>query len=316
MDQNESPMNIVFLDAYSIGSVDVFPISQLGNYTSYFDTSYAKIIERCINADIVIINKIKFTREIIDKLPNLKLICVAATGVNNVDVEYAKSKSIEVKNVPNYSTESVAEATFAFALMLMRNLAYYDKYVKEGEYTRSGRIFHTEKSITEIRGKEWGIIGMGNIGQRVATIAKAFGAKISYYSTSGKNLSAGYPCKSLDEILCDSDIISIHAPLNPQTEHLINYECLQQMKPSAILINVGRGNIINEADLARALNEELIAGAGIDVFACEPIDPSNPLLSVTDKNKLILTPHGGWASLEARKVLVERIAHNILEFIQ
>lgn len=307
-------MKIVYLDNYPLGDVSLAPIEKLGDYTAYFNTKPEEVIARAADADVVIVNKVKLMKPEIDGLPKLKLICVSATGVNNVDVDYATSKGIPVKNVPAYSTESVAEATFGFALALLRNVVYYDRYVKDGSYSRSGLAFHMGRPVGELHGKAWGIIGLGAIGRRVAAIAQAFGAEVSYHSTSGKNLDGGYRHKTLEELLETSDIVSVHAPLNDQTDNLLNYNRLKLMKPSGVLINVGRGGIVNEADLARALDEGLLAGAGLDVFRVEPLAADSPLLRIRDKDKLILAPHSAWTSREARELLVERVAGNIREF--
>lgn len=307
-------MKIVFLDTYSMGDSDLAPISRLGVFTGYETTRPEEVVERCAEADVVIVNKVKLMRPEIDALPNLKLICVSATGVNNVDTGYAESKGIPVKNVAGYSTESVTEATFALALALLRNVVYYDRYVRDGSYADSGLIFNLNRSVSEIKGKTWGIIGLGTIGRRVAAVAEAFGAKIVYYSTSGVKRDEKYTEKTWDDFLAESDIVSVHSPLNERTKGLIGYGELKKMKPSAILINVARGGIIDEQALAQALNEGVIAGAGLDVFEYEPMLPENPLLKVADPNRLVMAPHCAWTSQEARKVLVEGIAQNIQRF--
>lgn len=307
--------NIVILDAYSLGDTPLDQIQKLGTLKSFSQTTPSQTIERSKEAQIIITNKVKILKPEIDSLPNLQLICVAATGVNNIEVDYALSKGIQVKNVPAYSTQSVAEATFAMTLALLRQLPYYNNYVHSKQYSLSGSCFHLERGITEINGKTWGIIAMGNIGQRVAQIATAFGAKVQYYSTSGKNLEQPYPSTSLDELLKTSDIISIHAPLNHSTENLISDQEFDKIKPSAILINVGRGGIVDQTALAKALNQNKIAGAALDVFKNEPLEIQSPLLSLDDPYKLIVAPHSGWSSEEARKTMVSIIANNIKEFI-
>ena len=304
-------MNIVFLDEYSVDRVNLDPIRCLGNFTGYYNTEPEQVVERCLQAEVIISNKVKLTGEILDKLPRLRLICIAATGMNNVDLVRAAEKGIPVRNVPGYSTNSVAEATFTLLFALMRQTVYHDRFVKSGKYTESGLHNHFGRPFFELCGKSWGIIGMGTIGKRVAALAEAFGAKISYYSTSGKNMDAGYPCMNLEDLIAGSDIISIHAPLNHQTYHLIAYEQMKRMKSTAFLINVARGKIIHEPDLARALNENLIAGAGLDVFAQEPIEKENPLLCLENPDKIVLMPHIAWASVEARQALIDRIAEHI-----
>jgi len=309
-------MKIVFLDAYSIGNADMSAFAALGYYTSFESTSPEQVVSRCAKADIIITNKVKLMQPELEALTNLKLICIAATGMNNVDLNVAAEKGIAVKNVADYSTDSVAEQTFSLALGLIHQTHYYDQYVKSGDYSRSGRFTHHGRPFFEIKGKKWGIIGMGHIGQRVAEIAKAFGAEVSYNSTSGKNLNAGYMHKKLDLLLAESDIISIHAPLNEQTHYLINAENLRFLKPSAYLINVGRGGIVNETDLAKALKENRLAGAGIDVFEQEPLPMNHPFLSPDIKEKLLMAPHVAWASEEARQRLVDTIAKHIKRFIK
>lgn len=307
-------MKIVFLDGYSIGSTSLAEIMTLGTVVVYDYTASNQVIERSLGAQVIITNKVRIMAPEMDALPDLKLICVAATGTNNVDCQYAAQRKIAVRNVPAYSTDSVAEATFGLALTLLRNVIYYDRYVKDGSYVGSDRPFNLEKSISQIRGKCWGIIGMGNIGRRVAELATAFGAQVCYYSTSGANLSAGYESVTLGGLLSKADIVSVHAPLNNTTLNLINSSEFAQMKPGSIIINVGRGGIINEAALAEALNKGMIAGAGIDVFTAEPIATDNPILTILDKDRLVLAPHSAWSSEEAREVLVAKIAANIRDF--
>ncbi len=307
-------MNIVFLDHATMGNVSMAPIEALGTLTVYDDTTTeALAIERCQSADVIICNKVKITPRVMDALPRLRLICISATGMNNVDLEYAARKNIAVKNVADYSTASVAQVSFALLLSLMHNTCYLDSFVKSGRYAQAQMFTHHGHTFYELRGKTFGIIGMGNIGRRVAAIAEAFGARVVFYSTTGKNSSAPYPSLSLNELLQASDVVSIHAPLNEATYNLIAYPQLQLMKRTAYLVNIGRGKIVNEADLAQALNEDLIAGAALDVFEHEPINADNPLLKINNKYKLLMTPHIGWASVEARKTLIEKIAENIAE---
>lgn len=304
-------LKIVFLDASSIGDADLSPLSALGDFTAFPDTTPEQVSSRCHEADVVITNKVKILRNNMETLPHLKLICIAATGMNNVDLPAAAEKGIAVRNVPGYSTDSVAELTFTLALSLTHHLSYQDDYVKSGAYSRSGLFTNYTRSFHELRNKEWGIIGMGAIGKRVAELATCFGAHISYHSTSGRNLDAGYPHKPLEDLLRTSDVVSIHAPLNDQTRFMIGYEQLCLMKPEAFLINVGRGKIVNEADLARALREGKLAGAGFDVFEREPIPLDHPLLAEDIREKVQLTPHIAWASIEARQRLVDATAAHI-----
>lgn len=313
---SNSKLIIVFLDANSIGDVEMSPLAALGELILYDNTLPEQVLPRCIDADVVITNKVKLMQSELENLPRLKLICVAATGMNNIDLKIASEKGIDVKNVADYSTDSVAELTFALVLELIHQTHYYDHYVKSGLYGRSGLFTHHGRPFFEIKDKKWGIIGLGHIGHRVAEIASVFGAEISYYSTSGKNRQTTYPHKNLDKLLTESDIVSIHAPLNEQTQYLIDYKRLCLMKPSAYLVNVGRGGIVKETDLAQALREGHLAGAGLDVYEQEPLLPDNPLLSTDICDKLLMTPHIAWASIEARQRLIDSIIRHIKTYFR
>jgi lactate dehydrogenase-like 2-hydroxyacid dehydrogenase len=312
----KSAVKIVFLDTATIGDVDnISQIKDLGDYTSYEYTLPGDRIQRIKGNQIVITNKVVIDREVIDHCPELELVCIAATGMNNIDLEYAAKKGIKVKNVVGYSTESVAQSTFAMLFHLMHANTYYDNYVKSGNYANSPIFTHHGKSFWELRNKQYGIIGMGNIGKRVAAIAGAFGTRVVYHSTSGKNLNTGYVHLPLIELLSTSDVISIHCPLNESTQNLLNEARLKLMKPSAYLLNMGRGGIVDESALAKAIDSNWIAGAALDVLTSEPIKPNNPLLHIKNSNNLFITPHIAWASQESRRLLVEMIAMNIREFI-
>jgi glycerate dehydrogenase len=309
-------MKIAFLDAKTIGDdIDLNIFKEFGEFIAYPTTKREETLERIKDADIVITNKVVLDRDILEKVDNLKLICVAATGYNNIDVEAAKEKGIAITNVAGYSTESVVQHTFAMLFYLLEHLKYYDEYVKSGEYAKSEIFTHLGKPFWEIYGKTWGIIGLGTIGRRVAEVAESFGAKVIYTSTSGVERKEKYPRYELDELLKTSDIVSIHAPLNKNTENLITYDKLKLMKRHAILLNLGRGKIVNETDLAKALDENLIGGAGLDVLEKEPINADNPLLKIKNKEKLFITPHIAWTSIEARQRLVREIAENIRAFL-
>ena len=304
-------MKIVFLDSATLGeSISYKLLEELGELVLWSHSFPEDIAERVKEADVVIVNKVRMFAEQIDSAPNLRLICVAATGTNNVDIPYANSKGIQVKNVVGYSTDSVAQITFGSLLALMNHSAYFDNCVKSGEYSKSLHFTDTGRSFTEIAGKRFGIIGMGTIGKRVAAIATAFGAKVSYYSTGGSAHCSDYPSVSLNELLSESDIISIHAPLSDKTNNLISLEQLKMMKQSGIIMNMGRGGIINEADLAIALDSGIIAGAATDVFVQEPVPADHPYLKVKNRERLILTPHIGWAGKNAKNVLIKGIAEN------
>ena len=310
-------MKIAILDAKTLGNdIDLSGFNQFGDVEIYETTKPNETLERVKDKDIIITNKVVIDKNIMDNAPSLKLICVAATGVNNIDVEYAKQKGIQVRNVAGYSTESVVQHTFAMLFYLLESLRYYDDYVKSGEYAKSDIFTHLGKPFWEIKGKTWGIIGLGTIGRRVAEVASSFGAKVIYYSTSGVDRPEKYPRVSLEELLKTSDIVSIHAPLNEKTKGLIGYEQIKLMKPNAYLLNLGRGGIVIEEDLAKALDENLIAGAGLDVLEKEPITEDNPLLKIKNKEKLFITPHIAWTSIEARKTLVNEIIENIKAFLE
>jgi len=309
-------MTIVFLDASTVGDVpNLESLRDLGDVTFYDVTHPDETAERIREADIIITNKVVLTRELMEDAKNLKLICIAATGMNNVDREAAKDLGIEVKNVAGYASVSVAQTTFAMILHLQMNLSGYDEFVKSGGYSESPIFTNMDQNYHEISGMRFGIIGLGNIGQKVADIATAFGAEVVYFSTSGRNTDQPYKRLDLDELLSTSDVVSIHAPLNENTDNLISAEQLSLMKPSALLINTGRGGIVNETDLAQALDSESIGGAALDVFENEPIKSDNPLLGIKNKDRLVMTPHIAWASVEARTELIEGVKKNIETFI-
>ena len=309
--------NIVFLDQKTIGKVDNLKLlSKLGKLDTYETTEPGQVVERCKGREIVIVNKVEMTEKVMKQLPDLKLICVAATGVNNVDLNYAGNNGIEVKNVAGYSTDSVAQLTFTMLLYLINKPYYYDTYVKSGAYSRSGSFSHHNEPFWELKGKRMGIIGLGTIGRQVARIAESFGMEVVFYSTTGRNNHISYKRFELDDLLKSSDVVSIHAPLNNQTRSLITYDRMKLMRPCAILLNLGRGGIVNEKDLAKALNENVIAAAGIDVMEHEPINADNPLLRLFDKEKILITPHMAWASKESRELLVEKIARNIEVYLK
>jgi len=309
--------NIVFLDKKTIGKVDNLKhLSKLGNLEIFESTEPDQVIERCRGKEIVIVNKVEMSESVMKQLPELKLICVAATGVNNVDLNYAGNNGIEVKNVAGYSTDSVAQLTFVMLLYLVNKPFYYDSYVKSGAYSRSGSFTHHDEPFWELKGKRMGIIGLGTIGRQVARIAESFGMEVVFYSTTGRNNHISYKRFEIEDLLKSSDVVTIHAPLNNQTINLITYDKMKLMRPCAILLNLGRGGIVNEKDLARALNENVIGAAGIDVMEKEPINADNPLLKLFDKEKILITPHMAWASKESRELLIEKIARNIEVFLK
>lgn len=305
---------IVILDGKTLGDIKLEKLSEIGEVKYYDTTDISEVKERVRGANIILTNKVVLNRENLSEANNLEFIAEVATGFNNIDVEYAKEKGIGVANVAGYSTNAVVQHTFAVALALLDEISYYDSYVKSGEYSKSGLFTCLDKPYYEIEGKTWGIIGLGNIGRKVAKIAEAFGAKVVYYSTTGNNSNDEFSRVSFDELLSKSDIISIHAPLSNNTLGLLDYEALCKMKNSAILVNMGRGPIVVEEDLAKAIDENKIRGAALDVFEVEPININSPLLTMKNKDKIILSPHIAWASVEARERLFNEVVENIIAF--
>lgn len=309
-------MNIVILDADTLGKdVSLEGFKKFGEVTSYPYTSQEKTAQRAKNAHILITNKVVIDRAVMDSCPFLKLICIAATGMNNVDLEYAKTKNIEVKNVAGYSTKSVAQHTFMQVLSLLGHNYYYNEYVQSGLWAKSPIFVNIDEPFHDIENKKWGIVGLGSIGLEVAKIATVFGCEVCYYSTSGKNNNQTYMQVSLDELLQTCDIITIHAPLNEQTNNLIDANKLAQMKQDAIIVNVARGGIVNETALVEAINAEKIY-ASVDVLTREPMSENSPFLHVKKKERILLTPHLAWASVEARERLIKGVSKNIEIFLK
>ena len=309
-------MKIVFLDAKSIGEdIDLSGYDQLGEVVRYPYSTPEEARERTRDADVIILNKTEINEQSIGEADKLKLACVTATGTNNLDKAYLAERGIEWRNVAGYSTESVAQHTFALLFYLMEKLRYYDDYVKNENYVNDSMFTHFDHRFNELSGKTWGIIGLGNIGRRVADIAKCFGCRVIYFSTSGKNNQKGYNRVSFDKLLEQSDIVSVHAPLTDDTLGLMNREAFARMKPGAVFLNLGRGPIVDEAALTEALNTGMIAAAGLDVLSQEPMSEDNPLRSIKDSERLIITPHIAWASIEARTRLMEIILEQIKEFL-
>lgn len=306
-------MKIVILERHSVGQdVSVDSIVNLGDVTVYNNTvSEDEVIERIKEAEVVVANKSPLSGKVLANAKNLKLICELATGFDNVDINYCKENGILVSNVRNYSTDTVAQHTFALLFYVQEKMRHYDDFVKNGDYERSGRFSNFDLPFNEIAGKTWGIIGMGNIGRKVANIATAFGCKVIFHSLTGKSSVTEYEQVSFDELLEKSDILSLHCPLSDLSRGLINYEALKKMKNTAYLINVARGPVVVDEDLVKALEEGLIAGAGLDVTGTEPMKSSNPLSKYMDSDKLIITPHLAWASVEARNRCVSEVAENI-----
>jgi len=307
-------MKIVFLDRKTLGDdITLNQFKQYGDIETFESTSKEQTISRVSNATIVVTNKVVIDKDVIDNT-DIKLICVAATGMNNIDLEYAAQKGIVVKNVAGYSTSSVTQLTFSLALNFIQKVNYYDNYVKDGNWQRSDIFTNLDKPFYELDGKKWGIIGLGTIGHSVANVASAFGCEVIYYSTSGKNNNTQYKQKDLEELLKTSDIVSIHCALNKSTKDLLNKANLSLLKDGAILLNLGRGGIVNEQDISDILNSSKDIFFGTDVVTKEPIESNSPLLQVKNRDKIAFTPHIAWASKEARERLLNGIENNIKDF--
>ena len=307
-------MKIVILDRKTLGyDLDLSAIEQFGDVTTYETTHTTQTLSRVKDCDIVITNKVIIDKEIMQH-SSFKLVCITATGTNNVDLEYAQTKNIEVKNVAGYSPASVAQLTMTLALELIQKISYYKNYVDSKQWEKSEIFTHIDKPFFELENKNWGIIGLGDIGKKVAQIAQGFNCNVNYYSTSGMNNNTDYTSISLDKLLKTSDIISIHCPLNDTTFNMINKTNLKDLKEGTILLNLSRGGIINEKDLSEAIDQKDLY-CGLDVVEVEPIKKDNPLNFVKNKERLIITPHIGWASIEARTRLLNGVIKNIQKFV-
>ena len=309
-------MKLVVLERNSVGTdVDVSCYEKFGEVQYYPNTVAENTAERVKDADIIISNKAPMNESTLKDAPNVKLICLFATGYDCVDLAYCKRRGIKVANVVNYSTAAVVQHTLLLALALEEKLAFYDEYVKSGTYAAQDRFSNFDKTFGELEGKTWGIVGMGNIGRRVAGVAQTLGCRVIFYSASGKSSCAEYEKVGFDELLAQSDILSLHCPLSDLTRGLFNQEAFAKMKNSAILINVARGPVVETQALYDALTAGQIAAAGLDVLEKEPISQDNPLAKIKDSTKLIITPHMAWASKEARTRLVEEVMKNIQAFL-
>ena len=304
-------MKMVFLDAATMGDVSFAPLERLGSLVCYDSSTPQEALERVSDCDVLIVNKVRVTPELIDAAHDLKLICETATGVNNIDIEYAAKKGIPVRNVSGYSTPTVAQATFMHILSLVGSAPYFDDAVKSGRYSASGMFTDVSVNWWELAGKTIGIIGMGNIGRKVARIAEAFGMNVCYFSTSGTSHCKDYPSLPLEQLLAQSDIVSVHAPLNERTDALIGEKELAMMKPSAYIVNMGRGGIVVEEALVKAVDEGVIAGAALDVFSVEPLPEDSCFLKARHPERFRFAPHVAWASEEARARLLGMVAENI-----
>lgn len=308
-------MKIVFLDAKTIGNdIDLSGFDELGEVVKYGFSTPEEARERTKDADVIVLNKVVINEQSIGEAEHLKLVCVTATGTNNLDKEYLAKRGIAWRNVGGYSTETVAQHTFALLFYLLEKLPYYDSYVKSEKYVNDTTFTHFARAFHELSGMTWGIVGLGAIGRRVADIAKMFGCRVIYYSTSGKNDQPGYERVDFETLLTEADIVSVHAPLDGNTEGLMDAEAFHKMKNTAVFLNLGRGPIVVEQDLADALQAGEIAAAGLDVLSVEPMTADNPLREIKDSEKLIITPHIAWASVEARTRLMKLVEENIREF--
>ena len=309
-------MKLVVLERNSVGTdIDVSCFERFGEVVYYPNTVAENTAERVKDADIVIVNKAPMNENTLKDAPNVKLICLFATGFDNVDLMYCKSRGIRVANVVNYSTAAVVQHTLLLALALEEKLAFYDDYVKSDTYANQDRFSNFDRPFGELEEKTWGIVGMGNIGRGVARAAQALGCKVIFYSASGKSSCTEYERVEFDELLTRSDILSLHCPLSDRTRGLISKEAFSRMKETAILVNVARGPVVDTQALYEALTEGRIAAAGLDVLEKEPISKDNPLGKIKDSTKLIITPHMAWASTEARMRLVDEVTKNIQAFL-
>lgn len=306
-------MKIAILDALTYGDTSLDIFNTLGDVTVYQTTIPDETPERVRDADVIVTNKVVINDAVMEAAPALKLICVAATGTNNIDHDAAERRGITVKNVAGYSTDAVVQHTFSMLFYLMGHSRYYDEYVKRGEWQREAVFAHIGPSFHELRGKKWGIIGLGEIGRGVARVARAFGANVCYYSTSGKNDDAEFEKTTLSRLIEESDVITIHAPLNPSTQNLISHSELLQMKDGAVLLNLGRGGIVDEDALSVIIDVKPIF-VGLDVLAKEPMKTSHPLLTIKHPERLYITPHIAWTSVEARGRLIAATVENIRSF--
>ena len=310
-------MKIVELDRETQGyDIDTSVLKTIGDFEEHEAADLETTREYIKDADVIIFNKTRMNEELLKDAPNVKMLAITATGFDNIDLEYCKSRGIAAANVKAYSTPAVAQHTFAMALFVLEKISYYDEYVKSGRYSSQSGFCNFDEKYNELSGKTWGIIGMGNIGRSVAKIAEAFGCKVIFYSASGNSTCTDYERVDLDTLLKESDVLSIHCPLSDRTRNLINRDTLKLMKKSAILINVARGPVVNDADLAEALNNGTIAGAGLDVLGVEPMEKDNPLGLIKDSRKLLITPHMAWASVESRQRCFDEVLLNIKAFIE
>lgn len=309
-------MKIVMLDRNSIGyDIDTSVFGKLGEFEEHDTMPLEDSIPLLDDADVIIFNKTRMDENSLKNAAKVKLLCVTATGYDNIDITYAKNRGIAVCNIKGYSTPAVVQHTFALALYIIEKISFYDNYVKSGEYSSQLGFSNFSEQYMELEGKTWGIVGMGNIGRGVAKAAEAFGCKVIFYSASGNTYDSPYEQVDFDTLLKESDVLSLHCPLTEKTRNLIDLEALTKMKKTAVLVNVARGPVVNEHDLYTALTEDLIAGAGLDVLSKEPMQKDNPLAKIKDSRKLLITPHMAWASVEARSRCMQEVFKNIEAFM-
>ena len=305
-------MKIVMLDAETLGSDANFDrIKNCGELIVYGMTSPDEVCERIKNAEVIVVNKVKLNKTNLMFAPNLKLICETATGFDNIDLDYCRENGVAVCNVKGYSTDSVAQLTVGMALSLVMHLGVFDRYVKTGSYTKSGVQNCLSPIFHEIAGMTWGIVGMGNIGKKTADIAKDLGANIIAYNRTPRD---DFEYTDIDDLCRRSDIISIHLPLNDDTRNLINKERIAMMKDNAVVINVARGAIADEAALTEAILQNKIGGLGIDVYSSEPMSEDSPYNKIFDKHNVIFTPHMAWGAIESRNRCLDEVGKNIEAF--
>ena len=307
-------MKITVLDIDSIGrDIDLSPITSIGECEVFSATEADEVVSRLKDTDVAVLNKIKMTGQVLERTPKLKLICVAATGFDNIDLDYCRKAGIAVANVPGYSTHSVAAVTVATVLALLTHLKEYSSFVSDGGYTASGAPNKLSPAFHDLYGKTWGIIGYGNIGKKVAEVARAFGCRVIYNKNTPVNDDC---CVDIDTLCKQSDIITLHCPLNDSTKSLIDSRRLSLMKESVILVNSARGAVCDESAVAEWVKSGNMGGFGCDVYSAEPFPATHPFYDIKDMTSVCLTPHMAWASYEARVKVVYEMSENIKSFIK
>ncbi len=307
-------MKISVLDVKTLGNdLDFSGIHKLGDVTVYDLTTQEQAIERIKDAEVLILNKVKLNKDNLPYAKNLKLICITATGFDNVDIDYCKEHGIAVCNVVGYSTDSVVQLTVSMAFSLATNLLSYDKFVKSGDYTKSGIFNRVEPVFREISALTWGVVGLGSIGGKVASIAKTMGCRVLAYK---RTPVTDFECVDLDTLCRESDIITVHTPLNDGTFHLINEQRLSRMKDGVVLVNVARGAVFDEEAVTKAVLDGKIGGLGVDVYSTEPMQANSPYQKLLDRDNVIFTPHMAWGAYDARQRCIDEIESNIKSFLE